>query len=931
MARAATSQELTYLRSDGQVSQLGLYVYNPPSVFTALVGTPPGTTDEVVQVNITGASGDPAGVADGMTVLVGSSAGASDIGITRAISATGAVINIGDTSDINWQAGQYLTVLADWGIWARKLAFNGGVWNIEGNIAYTNQNAVLDPVPVLGPIAAVLHKTGSTVSFNPDASVSWIPDGSAISGYANTAPGASATANLASANPTLTYNATGGYYRTCSVTGANGKTSTGYRYVFVVDDAGNGAFTKLTLKTNPSGTLTEGGWSFDVTLYDQADPTLIRDRAFVVLYAQDWYAGTQVSLGPIAGYENVICCGWIEGETIHWNAEQSTVSFRVSGPARWMASVGSWPISVMDTDTTPADWMHIQGLTIDKAIWHLCHWRSTVDKICDVIPSGDTRRAFDCSANMGTLWEQLKTFTDAKIGATPGCDRYGRLVVQIDPQFVPIAARSAFPIVMAITKADWRDAVDFQKRLPSTSLIETAGFAYIDSQWTPMLSRAPGNAMIRFGSGMTSRYNLIFADQTSANALTAAIFAKLNNPYPSMPITLAQNNRLIDIVPQQYVTVSIAENDTPRGLIWTNQRLIPRRVELVFEKGQIRTNIEGEAETIPGLAVTVAPPQTPVTNYTPSDQAPTSPNFPITPYPNTSIPSQYGSSGDTNLPGAPCRDGTDPSSNGPYNVWASATIDGGQSTAIPFPFYARPSSATNPTQYSVELEGQRYDPTYGWIDDPSVLQYAHIYLIDSNGNVIVEGSGGTFNLPSGTNVAGVEVKVDGNPIFLTGIEFLGASQITIWGALTPGVGITQGVTDDEAVGATNISTLDGAGGGFPNGINQGIRFSFDSPAPMLMHAIGHCFENSQVSTPPPVSTWQAGGTSGDGDNFNVTFLLGNGPQNADFSFLTYSQRNGNVYLDLYTFTQSMQVQVWADSAIRVIVKSLNLWNICGAG
>jgi len=445
-----------------------------------------------------------------------------------------------------------------------------------------------------------------------------------------------------------------------------------------------------------------------------------------------------------------------------------------------MAQAGSWPVAGVDCEGTPDDWMHVQGLTIDKGLWYLVHWRSTVDKIVDVYPSGDTRRVFDTSGNLGNLWDQLKSFAENKIGAKPACDRFGRLFVQIDPNLLENEDRDGLPVVQAITKGDWRDQIQIAKRLPQTSLLETAGFGYVGGEWAPILSRAPGNTMNQIGS-FKSRYNLVFSSQEQANSLTALIFAAENNPFPVVPISLACNQRLIDIAPQQYVTLSVAVEDTPRGLVWTNRRLIPRRVTYLHDgqSGAMLTDIECEAETFPGTAVTVIPPQSPVDNIPdqPGDFEPPDPIESGTDDPEDTI-------------GRPPDDDTptcyDPGAgfNGPYEMFTNHTMieyivdaeDGGTNTriVIPFPCYIRAGSALNKSYIQIHGTMQYQNPdTYLWYPlDEYDFSLISVSAIDAQGNDLIFGSTtvlagypnmikSTFSPASGMNVHGFRIRLTG--------------------------------------------------------------------------------------------------------------------------------------------------------------------------
>ena len=99
-------------------------------------------------------------------------------------------------------------------------------------------------------------------------------------------------------------------------------------------------------------------------MFDQADLTTIRDRAFVVLHALDWYGSTRESIGAVAGCENIVACGWLDGQTINWRPENlaGLVEFTVTGPQAWFGRMSAFPEGLKDTNSTPTKWTRFLGL-----------------------------------------------------------------------------------------------------------------------------------------------------------------------------------------------------------------------------------------------------------------------------------------------------------------------------------------------------------------------------------------------------------------------------------------------------------------------------------------------------------------------------------------------------------------------------------------
>lgn len=630
MARALTGDELTALRTDGQACRLYLAVHTPTVVFTARVNGDPASDDRVASITYDGGSASYADCLPGMTVWVGSDVGLRDLGIARlrgTLSGVSGTMKIGETSEIAWADDACITVLDEFGLWPRHLRIDSaGTVYMDYELTYSDQHADCDPVPVLGPAATVVWLTGATVDVDFDAGDSWVI-GSTITGYAWSAPGASATSGMATATPTITYNAAGTYRVQCSVTAANGKAVTGYRYVFVYTTA-SPPTTAFQLE-NCAGSWGVGGWSFTVTLWDDATLADIHERALVVLFARDVYDGEETSIGPVDGRENIVALGWIADEDIAWNPEQGNVRFTVQGPHWWLGKMTGFPTGIEDVAGAPSTWLEFTDLTVDRGLWHFLRWRTTVVTTMDVYLSGDDREIATFEAPVGSLWDQMVETAEKAILARPCCDRYGRLFVEIDTQYTPTASRGSIPVVMTLTEADWADELVIERQIaPEAGMVDLSGVAYSAGTGTPLFALAPGHVFARYGGVQTREY-LALTDQTEANTLAALILARLRNEYPVVRATLAANNRAFDICPLQHAALDVEEADTERGIDWT-RRLIPRTVAFQHdpEAGVLLTTLECERETFEAGSAAGDPPPEP-----PPPPDPPAPPTPIDPGP----------------------------------------------------------------------------------------------------------------------------------------------------------------------------------------------------------------------------------------------------------------------------------------------------------
>lgn len=619
LARPVTTDEKTKLRRDGQWSSLYLWIDNPltaqtPAVYTARVNGAPGSMDQVASIAYDGGAGTLSNVKVGMSLWLGSSAGKYDKGQARIrIAPDGSNFYIGEESEISIADDDYITVVDEFSIgdiWARHIRIVSTTPYEDYNIAYSNQHSARAPIPVLG-LDAVVELVGNTVTVGFDATDSWVPGGGSKT-YSWAAPGASATSGLTTATPTMTYNATG-RYRVAGTVTIGGVSFTGYRYVRVWN-AGDPLTTQFTLG-NIEGSLAEGGWSFQVTLYSNtdADISAVRDRAKVVLCAKDYYGSECVSLGYVEGRENIVASGWIAGETIHWSPEQGSVTFQVRGPQYWFGQVPAFPVGLEHVNSSPVAWTQYQNLTVDAVLWHLLMWRTTAPICIDCRVKADTRLAVSLEAPASNLWEQMKVLAQQSILANIYCNRYGQLFEEIESQYSD--DRSTIVEVMDLEKTDLIRDVDFERIVVNpVSRVDLSGVAFDGTTPAAYCALSPGNVFGRFGA-VQVQDRLLLSGQAQAVTLAGLLLGHLNNEYPRLPLKLAENNRFLDIAPAMYIRLTLDAGDTIRGISFTLKRFIPRRITYVFnaKTGMLMPEIEFEAETFQQLAIATNCPTDPQT------------------------------------------------------------------------------------------------------------------------------------------------------------------------------------------------------------------------------------------------------------------------------------------------------------------------------
>lgn len=601
--RAYTSPELTKIRSD-QAASIGLAIEHPATIYTARVNQ---ATFEDGEASITydSGSGTLADVLEGMTVFIGSAAGTYDKLITRVRKTPTATVFYISPTNAPLADNDYITIVDSFGLWQRDLSNVGGNILMDVDIEYGDitRGGI---IPRIGPMTTVINQTSGTITFtppNPSLSAGYEEDVTIVS-YTFAAPGASTTSNMTSATAaSWTYPLTANqeYRWSCAIVDSRGRTTTAYRRVFV-----NPTEIPFTLESCGAN-FDDGDWSFEITNY--ADVSAIHPRAMVTLYANDYYGGVIGSIGKIAGYENILACGWIDGESIEQDSQQGTVSFTVRGAAQWMDKLRAYPLEISDTTGAETIWNSINTLTTDKALARLLYWTSTAPLVMDIFLSGNTDRVSILPSASTSLLSQIKEMAGG-IFANVLVNSYGQMFIQVDPQMIDSTARTALTVVMDITSADYEAPLNIDRNIQGkTAMVELGAAIYDGSLSSAVFSRAPGNATKSFGD-IASFDNYIVSTQAECNRLSGCLLAIDNNPYDALDISFPANIRLLDIAPSMYCTITTLSASNPRGIALTAARLIPRTVSYNFDNGMIRTDVSFEVEAIPTDGVSYFPPTT---------------------------------------------------------------------------------------------------------------------------------------------------------------------------------------------------------------------------------------------------------------------------------------------------------------------------------
>jgi hypothetical protein len=734
-----------------------------------------------------------------------------DLGMVRVKSATSTTLKVARVSGINWNSSVYVTVTDDMGIWEKlptMISTSGSgetaVVSMDDDISYTDQNYHYPVIPIMGPDLALPYVPGGTVPLDgtnsytvdfSDADIDtyqWsIINGSADKSAYLSTPTAS-TCNFSPPAPgsyTVFFAASRGYA---------GETLTyGHRNIYLYDSANFKPIDQLTLDGFTSS-KNNGGWQAQVTIWSDLSSSLIRDRAKVILIAQDYASGSSIAMGQVPGAEGTLMVGWIDKETVVFNKEHSAVSFTIDGPAFWLQQctgpstyLQNYYLPISGGLDVPHNWLDFNDFTFDKAIHHFLRWRSTAMECMDVYIIHNQRLLGGMSTSIDSIWEQLNSTATTRMLTTLACDRYGRFFAYVDPQVIPESDRVFIPVVQPIIQDDLLEEVNMKVSIMnSISLLEVAALAIpysyggigrgpmaSGSSINMFMSRAPGSLIYGRHGKNDLNDSLVVLNQKDANMLSGLLLAKKNNTYDNVTFSLAQNNKMIDIAPPMYVTFTSGSADTNRGFLFQNKKFLPTTINYRVDAstGIVSIDLTTEGYTAGPYGYTVIMPQEPIyTTPTPPD-IPDYPVIPILippfdPTPGPYIPPPY------DISGSGCEDTKD--ANGPYPIYfTSGWVYNDSSTGVLIattPCKLRSAAATSPTRYHLEGNFQVWmagspigTPT---LDD----NWYHVYAINEFGVTVAEGvhdpvisptiRTGTFYPATASDIKWIQIVPIPNPI-----------------------------------------------------------------------------------------------------------------------------------------------------------------------
>ncbi len=633
--RLTPAQE-ALLRQRPQSTKLWLSIYRPKTLMQCQVS---GTySSGEIDISFDSVStGSFSNVPSNVIALIGSTAGASDVGRLRVKSITSSAVEFAE-NEIVWRDNQFLTFI-DFvdinAVYPRIIQDPNNATNVifykDYDIPYSNQNTIYGTFPCAGPHRAGFITTGtfgtfysSTGSYNvkgDSITFNWAFEGGTPTGSTLRDPG-------------LVQYTTSGHYRTrLIITSASGAVDTTYRYTSVYQRPESGVNTpilKWELK-NFSGSRGEGGYIVSIKMMQ--DIGLIEPNALVVIFADDAYGGTLGSLGGNANNNSsIVFVGYVLSDSIQFDYRESTVEFDIGSVSEVMKITEGFSVSC-ESKATATTWFELQEMTIQKALYHYLRWHSTFLNVCDFQYTGDDRLVQYFDADRGSLFDAIDTFIQSGVLGSTITDRQGKLWAEINSFGLTDPFTTIPSVSPVVDKQDWIAEPNITERKTSElSFVELGGIVYYgvtSNDFLALLTNAPGDSPLYRGNP-DRQQGLILISQQQLNQISGNYLAHKNSPFPEISMSLGGNYRNMDIVPHEQKFLLINPSDTIRNIAIQN---LPYRVSsMTWQYDSTRQSFTPDVTFEQMVTGTIG--QTIIIPAVPSDAGFSFPSLQLPPLPN---------------------------------------------------------------------------------------------------------------------------------------------------------------------------------------------------------------------------------------------------------------------------------------------------------
>ncbi len=382
----------------------------------------------------------------------------------------------------------------------------------------------------------------------------------------------------------------------------------------------------LAVRMNTLEADVQNGWraSFSLPRGSEADIANLPDGAFICYFEQERYGATVASYGSNAptGRDHIKFVGYLVRDSIRITPEDNEVTFEAIGPLGILQQTGALP-QLMISDISPANWQELKSLSVRIAAWYLLFFHTTALEYFDlVMPQIRSTFTFSrlAAEDVSSIAGQTLDITSA-LNVDLVCDRLGRLLLNENPNYLPLADRSSVTTAYNLTTADILSADIDRDHRRATKTVRGEG---ITTGADPVFSNAPGDAPGQ-GTNSETLSRQIVANQSEMNQRTGDHHAYVNGLYyddgstnaielvpRTVRLALPDGYDVFDPAHREFVSLTLASTTNKRGIAFTSSDLWTiESVNIRYDpdRGAKDVEIAIRHETHGPAGVTYIPPQ----------------------------------------------------------------------------------------------------------------------------------------------------------------------------------------------------------------------------------------------------------------------------------------------------------------------------------
>jgi hypothetical protein len=557
----------------------------------------------LAQLTVDTTSADWLSVRKNMMCWVGSTAGAHDIGIYRVRETPGAsTLYIMETSPGDpgliakrvtklFADNQYITIIDAPNIWSifPRITYSGGSGTFlkDWDETYTSQNDSGGAVPgILRMGGHTIVKVADSATYTESRTASETLYGGSVSSRQWTPPSGASLASGSATSATAGYEyPVGNHLIKYTETLSNTAVLSGQRCVLVHDDT-----------TNPALEIDNLQWDEDE--FTRVSCTLVSDFDTDILAGAMVFIWEDVDSTAIASATSYFV-GFVDKIGGDIQPGLGTCSLEIISPLAVMSRTHGFS-QQLTYAAAPANWQETNIAHYDFWTFYLLNHHTTLLAYFDFFPSGRTSRTRNgWKSGAGSWLEAINGAVDAD-NAKLTQDPHGNLYLKRDPDLMTTSERSGLVTRLELTAA-LVSSVRYNRRIrPTVNKVEGYSFSVGTGTPTAYRSQAIGNTGGQGADGQRLTDQL--ASQSELNARTGNSYAKQNNPYDSISITLVSGYHVINPALRYLINLTITDATLlPEG---STEPLdfdcVPTQVSISWERGE-------DGNSTPLITLTVVP------------------------------------------------------------------------------------------------------------------------------------------------------------------------------------------------------------------------------------------------------------------------------------------------------------------------------------